>query len=274
MCGIATISIGRGRRGRIPYNKLQGLTQKILVELSDRGQDASGIAVVGDDHCFVFKKPLRPDRLVVRPRFREILEKIGPETNFIMLHSRAASVGGNEDNFNNHPIVADPVIGIHNGTLYNTEKLRKKFSDRFSTAGNVDSEILFRMFNMYLEEGLTPKQALCKVTEQLSGAFTGAALDLRHTHRMLMFKFQRDLAVLQLSHYDILVAVSKPYHYDRARDTMGLSVKDKLSYPKEATAFSIDLNDGPVTEQSDTFPIPVKKEEYWKDEYKQWAYFG
>jgi glucosamine 6-phosphate synthetase-like amidotransferase/phosphosugar isomerase protein len=260
MCGIATISIGRSARKRIPYEKLRGLTSELLVELSSRGMDASGIAVINEGDAHVFKKALRPRRLVVRPRFEDILQKIGPDTNFILLHSRAASVGGNKNNFNNHPIVADPIIGIHNGTLHNDMQLFRSFKDHFKPEGSVDSEVIFRMLNMYLNKGLAPKQAMQMVSQQLVGAFTGAAVDLRRTNQMLMFKFGRELAVLNLPHYDVVVAVSEAKFYDAAREKMKLKVKDTILYPKEETGFLIDLNAGRITDQLIDFNLPVKEE--------------
>lgn len=260
MCGIATIAVGRSSRGRIPYKRLRGFTSRLLVELSSRGQDASGIAVINEDEAHIFKKSLRPRRLVVRPRFEDILNKIGPQTNFIMLHSRAASVGGNSDNFNNHPIVADPIIGIHNGTLRNDSQLFKQFRDNFRQEGSVDSEVIFRMYNMYLEQGLCPKQAMQNVSMQLIGAFTGAAVDIRKTHQMIMFKYGRELAVLNLPHYDMIVSVSEPRFYDKARDSMQLKVSDTLLYPKEETGFLIDINAGRITDQLIDFNLPVQEE--------------
>jgi glucosamine 6-phosphate synthetase-like amidotransferase/phosphosugar isomerase protein len=260
MCGIATIAIGRSARGRIPYDKLRGLTAELLVELSARGQDASGIAVINEDDVHVFKKALRPRRLVVRPRFEDMLKKIGPKTNFILLHSRAASVGGNEDNYNNHPIIADPIIGIHNGTLYNDDKLFRSYKKQFEQTGSVDSEIIFRLLNMYLEKGLAPKQAMQMVSQQLVGAFTGAAVDMRHTNQMLMFRFGRDLSVLRLPHYDTIVSVSETRFFDKARDKMKLKVKDKLSQPAEETGFLVDINAGRITDQLIDFRLPVQEE--------------
>lgn len=275
MCGIATIAIGRSARGRIPYEKLRGLTAEMLVELSARGKDASGIAVVNEDTVHVFKKSLRPDRLVVRPRFEDMLQKIGPETNFILLHSRAASVGGNANNYNNHPIVADPIIGIHNGTLYNDDQLFRRFKDHFVAEGDVDSEVIFRMLNMYLEQGLCPKQAMQLVSQQLVGAFTGAAVDLRRTNQMLMFRFGRSLSVLKLPHYDTLISVSEPRFYDRARNRMKLKVKDQFSTPREETGFLVDLNAGRITDQLIDFSLPVKEESRRAiKQYNNWVGFG
>ena len=274
MCGIATISIGKSSRGRIPYTKLRGLTREMLVRLSARGKDASGIAVINDTDCFVFKKPLQPARLVVRPRFEEILSKIGPKTNFILLHSRNASVGGNEKNFNNHPIVVDPIIGIHNGTLYNESHLFRKYKNEFKAEGDVDSEVIFKLWHMYLERGLDPRKALRKVSEELCGAFTGAAVDLRNTHRMLMFRYQRELTVLTLQHFDMIVAISEIQFYDQAKKAMGLTVKDRVFNPKEETGFMIDVNVGRITDKLDSFTLPVQEREaYGGQSWGPWMSF-
>lgn len=260
MCGIATIAIGRSCRKRIPYPLLRSLVKELMVELSPRGQDASGIAVVNEDECFVFKKPLRPKRFVVRPKFEETLNQIGPNTNFVMLHSRAASVGGNENNINNHPIIAGPVIGIHNGTLYNDGRLFQAYRKKFQPEGTVDSEIIFRLLNMYLQNGVTPQRAMQLVSKQLVGAFTGAAVDMRFTNRMIMFKNARQLAVLRIPHYDTVVAVSEARFYDAARRHLKIKAKDICVYPKEETGLLFDVNAGRISGELADFRLPVQEE--------------
>jgi glucosamine 6-phosphate synthetase-like amidotransferase/phosphosugar isomerase protein len=192
-----------------------------------------------------------------------------------MMHTRNASVGGNENNINNHPIVTDPIIGIHNGTLYNDDQLFREFGDYFEQEGTVDSEVIFRMLNMYLEDGLDPKEALQQVTSKLLGAFTGAAVDMRHTHRMLMFKHQRELAVLKLAHYDIIVAVSEVRYYDAARAKLKLKAKDTCVYPREKTGFTIDVNAGRITDRhrESSFDLPVRKQGGDVSTWRSWVEF-
>lgn len=265
MCGIATISIGRRSRGRIPYTLLRKLTRELLYELQPRGMDASGIAVINDPDSgigsLVFKKPLRPHRFVVRPRFDEVLNQIGPQTNFIMLHSRAGTAGSSLDNFNNHPIVAGHVIGIHNGTLFNDESLFKRFKERIPREGTVDSEVIFRLYQYYTDKrGLSPKQAMSATSDDLAGAYTGAMIDMRTPHRMVMFKFQRELSLLRLIHYDIVIAISEVRFYDNARKRLGLQAKDHYRVVKDGTGFIVDLNeDGRITDKVIDFDIPVER---------------
>ncbi|KKM26869.1 hypothetical protein LCGC14_1580440 [marine sediment metagenome] len=259
MCGIATISIGRRARGRISYPLVREMTKQLLIELQPRGLDAAGIAVINDpeqEQSVVFKKPLRPSRLTVRPRFQDALDLIGPQTNFIMLHARSTTVGNTDENYDNHPIIAPPVVGIHNGTLRNHEALFKNFD--LEREGAVDSEVIFRLYGSLLEKGIQPEKAMKAVALQLEGAFTGAAVDLRHPHRMLMFKFERPLHVLTFKHHDMIIAISEVRHYDRAKAKLGIKASDRCSWLQDGAGFWIDVNEpGHIVKNIHRFRFPI-----------------
>ncbi len=278
MCGIATISIGRKCRGRIPYKMLRGLAREILIELEPRGFDAAGIAVINDlgtAPSVAFKKPLRPSRLVVRPKFDEILSSIDRHTNFILLHARATTIGNTEVNYNNHPIFAPPIVGIHNGTLFNHEDLFKEFSKHFEAEGDVDSEIIFRLFKHYRDQaGFEPVEAMRATARKLVGAFTGAIVDLRKPSEMTMFKFERPLSILYLPHYDILVAVSEARFYDRAVRRLSIKAKDTYNLVKEATGFIINVDKGRVTENLRPFSLPVEENYRLSRQHNPWLQSG
>jgi len=273
MCGIATIAIGRNSRGRIPYPKLRNLTAELMWELQPRGMDASGIAVInepGTEESVVFKKPLRPERFVVRPTFEETLNRIGPNTNFVLLHARATTVGDTSNNFNNHPIIIPRCIGIHNGTLNNHEKLFKDFQDSFPQAGDVDSEIIFRLFKHYSDQGLCPKQAMQHTAKEIQGAFTGAVIDWNSPHRMVMFKNDRSLCVIRIPHYDMVIAISESKFYARASKRLKLSPRATYEYVYDGTGFLIDVNvDGKVTDNIIDFDLPVRSKRFGR-QHSSW----
>lgn len=276
MCGIATISIGRGSRSRIPYDKLRALTRELMVELLPRGPDASGIAVFnepGTQESWVFKKALRPDRLAVRPKFEETLSKIGQHTNFVMLHARMTTIGGTEDNFNNHPIIVPNFIGIHNGTLYNDNKLFDEYKESFPRRGEVDSEVIFRLFGHFVDQGLNPTQAMQRTASMLQGAFTGAVIDWRRPHQMVMFKFDRSLSLVSLPYYDILVTVSESKFWHRAATKIKLKAQDRIENIFDKTGLMIDLNvEGKITEAVMDFDLPVKEDNRRVKQHNGWLY--
>ncbi len=273
MCGIATITIGRGCRGRVPYPLLRRLCKELLVELTPRGIDASGIAVINDPtggkESRVFKKALRPECLVKRPMFDKVLEEdIGPATNFIMLHARATTVGDTTNNRNNHPIITpdvDPIVGIHNGTLHNDDQLFKKYEEKFDRAADVDSEIIFRLYRYHVEKGQSPEQAMSLTGEELAGAFTGALVDMRYPHRMVMFKNDRSLCIFRIPHYDIVIAISEARFYDRVSRRLKIRSKDTCHYVNNGTGLLFDLNSGDrITQQVVDFDIPINDTPYYQ----------
>jgi len=277
MCGIATISIGRRARGRIPYEKLRRLTGELMLELQPRGLDASGIAVInepGTEQSVVFKKPLRPARFTARPMFGEMLQRIGPHTNFVMLHARATTVGDTSDNFNNHPIIVPGAIGIHNGTLYNHERLFRQFSNHFPQGGDVDSEVIFRLFRHYTDRGLSPQRAIQETSRRLWGAFTGAVIDWDHPHRMVMFKNERSLCVVRIPHYDMVITVSESKFYARAMKRLRIKPKEKVEYVYDGVGFVIDLNaGGRIVDNLQDFDLPVDTKS-WKQQVRPWLRYG
>lgn len=261
MCGIATVAIGRRSRGRIPYPLLRKVCKELMVELQPRGIDAAGVAIINEGaESRVYKKPLRPERLVVRPMFDETMNLIGPQTNFVMLHARATTVGSTEENFNNHPIVTEPIVGIHNGTLYNEDKLFSKFDKDFDRDGDVDSEIIFKLYLHFVEQGLSPKQAMSQAGSMLHGAFTGALVDMRTPSQMVMFKNERSLCIFRFSHYDMIIAVSEARFYDRVAKRLGVKAREKCEFVTDGTGMLFDLNiEDRITDQIIDFDIPVQK---------------
>lgn len=263
MCGIAAIIVGKRARRRVPYPVLRNLARELMSNLEIRGIDAAGIAVInqgGSDRGAVYKMPIRASRLIARPKFNETLERITEHTNFVLLHARSTTVGSNENHVDNHPIVADHIVGIHNGTLVNHDKLEKELS--IPRTGEVDSEIIFRLFQRFVDSGDTQQAAICKTTELLEGAFTGAAVDRRYPDKLTMFKHERPLVLVRLAFYDIVIAVSEVRIYEWAAKKLNLQVKDEVFNMSEDHGFIFDVGngDGSATPGNvKQFKLPVKK---------------
>ncbi len=276
MCGIATIAIGKRSRGRVPYDLLRKTVRALMVELQPRGIDAAGIAVINEKgpESRVFKKPLRPDRFVVRPMFEETLSLIGPQTNFIMLHARAATVGETRENYNNHPIIADDIVGIHNGTLYNDSQLFADFITDFDQEGDVDSEVIFRLYHYFIRRGESPVEAMAHTGSLLQGAFTGALVDMRQPHRMVMFKNERSLSIFRLPHTDVIITISEAIFYDRVAHRLGITAREICDGVEDGTGIVFDLNQQErITDRIKDFEIPIDKS-FSVYQNRGWMYHG
>lgn len=152
MCGIGGWII----KGPITDNVLvtQVLTDMML-RLQSRGKDAAGIYTsLGDG---IVNKAPGPAY-----KFQGYPEAYGQAT---FIHTRAATQGSPADNNNNHPIVSDSYVMVHNGILH------MKRLNGYPYRGEVDSEVLLSYIEaMGMQEALQKLQgsaaiALCKRKE-------------------------------------------------------------------------------------------------------------
>jgi glucosamine 6-phosphate synthetase-like amidotransferase/phosphosugar isomerase protein len=139
----------------------------MLLLCERRGPQATGIALLKNDGNYhLFKRPKPAALFIYEPMYRSILADLDSNTTLLMGHTRLPTCGDPSDNRNNHPIRAGVVIGTHNGTIYNADRLFRKFKlPRYS---EVDSELIFRLADRFAVNGgvdligLMEALALCR----------------------------------------------------------------------------------------------------------------
>jgi len=116
MCGISgSLSLGRAgyslESARIQYNLMLASTM--------RGVDGTGVIIGGLDHTegAVFRKGIEAAHEVVS---RHDMESMTRDGRWVIAHTRAATLGGITIEAC-HPFNEDMVIGVHNGTIHNTD---------------------------------------------------------------------------------------------------------------------------------------------------------
>jgi glutamine phosphoribosylpyrophosphate amidotransferase len=77
-------------------------------------------------------------------------------------------------NTNNHPIIAGRVIGVHNGIINNDDALFSKYANRIERAGQVDSEIIFRLIDYHIFTGKTIVESVKLTSRDLIGSYAVA----------------------------------------------------------------------------------------------------
>jgi len=117
MCGIAGFNRAEGRSS-IPNGRSFAIALAIGIE--SRGKDATGFAwAEADDHANVWysKKQGKATRVApAAPLPRQGIRNLAAHTRYLTL-------GGAEDNNNNHPVVLDHITAVHNGRVDNHEEL-------------------------------------------------------------------------------------------------------------------------------------------------------
>ena len=175
MCGI----FGLINYGSDSYDKSSAFRKAahhLLKASESRGKDASGICVLTDEKASVYKEAFKGSKLVRTPGYSEVIKNISCNKNFkaMLGHTRQKTKGTQSLNVNNHPIIANKVIGVHNGIVVNDDSLFSKYSDCINRLGEVDSEIIFRLINYHIATNKTIVEAVKLAHKEMSGSYACA----------------------------------------------------------------------------------------------------
>jgi glucosamine--fructose-6-phosphate aminotransferase (isomerizing) len=156
MCGIIGI-IGKG--------EVAPLLVDALRRLEYRGYDSAGVATLINGKIERRRAEGKLDNLVGRLKDAPVQGTTG------IGHTRWATHGvPNETNA--HPIATDRVAVVHNGIIENFLELRHELTDLgYSFHTQTDTEAVAVLTTRYLDEGMTPQQAVAKTLHHLEGAF-------------------------------------------------------------------------------------------------------
>jgi glucosamine--fructose-6-phosphate aminotransferase (isomerizing) len=161
MCGI----IGIIARNTVATGLLEGLRR-----LEYRGYDSAGIATLVDGRIECRRAEGKLANLARRIDHQPVQGAIG------IGHTRWATHGLPTET-NAHPIATDRVAVVHNGIIENFQALRhelERLGYVFRT--DTDTEAVAILTTHFLEQGLSPREAVAKTLERLDGAFALAFL--------------------------------------------------------------------------------------------------
>ncbi|WP_259781015.1 glutamine--fructose-6-phosphate transaminase (isomerizing) [Aestuariispira ectoiniformans] len=170
MCGIIGII---GKRDVAP------LLVDGLQRLEYRGYDSAGIATLIDGGI----DRRRAEGKLVNLQNVLAEQPLGGTTG--IGHTRWATHGVPSEN-NAHPHMGENTAIVHNGIIENYQELRDELATRGVTfTSETDTEVVAHMISAYLEDGLSPKEAVGKLLPRLEGAFAF----------VMIFKGEHDLMI-------------------------------------------------------------------------------
>ncbi len=156
MCGIIGVL---GKQNVVP-SLVEGLKR-----LEYRGYDSAGVATLMNGSIDRRRAEGKIEKLESTIESSPIFGDIG------LGHTRWATHGvPNETNA--HPHATDKVAVVHNGIIENYRELAAELSGLgHSFATETDSEIVAHLITRYMNEGLSPEDAVAAALKRLDGAF-------------------------------------------------------------------------------------------------------
>jgi len=166
MCGIyGMIDAKKIIKDSVRYDIMTTLAWDNLT----RGTDSTGLACISAKKQTIYKKPWDAGKFYDRKA--RVISSNDIMSPVLLGHNRFAT-HGKVNKLNSHPFKCDNVIGIHNGVLYDYEKLYSLVGRKPKT--QCDSEIIFWLMN-HAKNNVSR----CFLLEELDGSATCAFWDRR-----------------------------------------------------------------------------------------------
>ena len=170
MCGIIGVL---GKQDVVP-SLVGGLKR-----LEYRGYDSAGIATLTKDGI---------DRRRAEGKL-ENLEKVLKTDGLSGLagigHTRWATHGVPNE-VNAHPHMTQQIALVHNGIIENYRELAERLSKKgYVFESETDTEIAAQLITSFLDDGMTPEEAMTEALKNLHGAFSLAVIFKGHDNLMI-----------------------------------------------------------------------------------------
>lgn len=229
MCGIG----GFRRYGEVPIT--QDNVDTLLVGLEQRGNDATGIAIMReDDKLWVLKDDRPAWQFITTKEYKDFMQEHLPHAKSVILHTRFASVGSPRQHKNNHPMFNGKVALVHNGGINNHADLFRDL--KLERSAETDSDILRAILD---EEGFTKKAI--RTMNRCNGPAAIAALHPEKPNHLLLGRSGSPLVCAKYG--DLLVFASEKHYIHKAmrpwKEWLSLSFQEQ----KVEIAFLTMAND-------------------------------
>lgn len=192
----------------------------LFMNCMERGRHASGLAFVSGTNIDVVKKDLKADDLIKTEEYKKCMAdrlNISDTKNYqertlsLIGHCRYQTKGTYTNNLNNHPIVRNEVVGVHNGCISNDDLLFEKYKDRVNRNAMVDSEIIFALIEMYTKELSNIGKAIKKTNSEVRGSLACAAVHVMQPHLIWLFKGTSPCEVFYFGDVGLVVWASQKH---------------------------------------------------------------
>lgn len=186
---------------------IKSIMGTLLKEAEVNGRSASGVAVMKSHSAEVIRRPLSGSTLAKDEDYLNFADKhmgVGkdeaPNDHLISIigHCRMPTKGSPENNYNNHPIVAENIVGVHNGVINNDDELFNKFRKNITRIARVDTEIIFQLVSHFTRRFGSNQtiKSIKETAEHIKGGYACALLNIDSPYNLFLFRSGPQIRIL------------------------------------------------------------------------------
>lgn len=179
----------------------------LLKEAEIGGRSASGVATMKTSTADVIRRAVSGSKLVEENDYINFADKhmgVGKEedkNNPLMSmigHCRMPTKGDPSNNNNNHPIVTENIIGIHNGMINNDDELFNRFRRNITRIAQVDTEIIFQLISHFTRRLGNNKttEAIKETSKYIKGGYACGVLNVNAPYNLFLFRSGNPIRIL------------------------------------------------------------------------------
>lgn len=202
MCGIYGMAKQPNQQSKRQLKKAQRVLRELAIYSEDRGQDSSGLAVIGEVESQIHKSLLESSKFVTSREWANSMKCL-PDRHIYLGHTRFATQGDISIK-NAHPFKVGRTIGAHNGCLTNMHSLKTKLDK----VCEVDSQLIFK--------AIDSTENIQEAVDYLKGDFALSFVKDTYNTLYLCRESNRPLSVAYWKEARILFYASKDEYIEKA----------------------------------------------------------
>lgn len=254
MCAICGLAL-QNNSTVVNTTMIHRILCKLLINCQDRGKSATGIAIANNKNIKVIKNNLPAKEFVKSTELKKALKKYISLSkvkldNFlkrpiqIIGHCRMPTKGSPLNNKNNHPIVTDSFVGVHNGVIGNDDELFDKYKKSFKRSAEVDSEIIFKLIEKYYLDSKNMTKAILSANSELIGSSACAFITTYDTRLLWLFRNNGPITILHYKDVGVVMFASSRNYVTDAVKGFSMGTPDEISIaPHEGVSIDLFNND-------------------------------
>jgi len=210
----------------------------LLVACQGGGRSASGVSFMRENKVDVLRRGIPASNLIITEEYTKLTtecinlesEKKGEKLVSIIGHCRIPTKGSPHNNKNNHPVVVDNIIGVHNGAISNDDSLFDRF--KFPRIAQVDTEIIFQLISNFTKgTGTgTTQEAIIRAANLMSGSFACAVQNTDAPYNLYIFRAHNPTKVRYYYEDGFVAFATSDFYLDDAAKTVSLGKYREIVY--------------------------------------------